>query len=391
MPGCQVLVAKNGNVVYDRSLGKLNPSLSSSEVKGTTLYDLASMSKVCGTLAALMKTYDIGLWELDDPLKKYIPELKEKSLGDVTMKQLLYHESGLPPMLSIFSLVVDTATYEGDPIKYRCIEPYTIKIQDGVYGNRNAKLRNDLYSSDKSEKYYLPVAKGIYASDSARIMIMDAIYDIEPKSKKSFVYSDLNFCLLMKVNENITGIPHDQFLEEEILNPLGMWRTGYNPVEFYEISEVAPTEKDNFLRKQHVQGYVHDETAAFSGGVQGSAGLFSNTADLVKLFQTWLNGGKYGDIRLFSEETVKLFTGRKSPTCDRLLGFDMLTTKTDWGVSPRTFGHTGFTGTCVWIDPDKELIYIFLSNRVNPTRSNKAFTRYNPRYSVLKEIYDSMK
>lgn len=195
----------------------------------------------------------------------------------------------------------------------------------------------------------------------------------------------------MKVNENITGIPHDQFLEEEILNPLGMWRTGYNPVEFYEISEVAPTEKDNFLRKQHVQGYVHDETAAFSGGVQGNAGLFSNTADLVKLFQTWLNGGKYGDIRLYSEETVKLFTGRKSPTCDRLLGFDMLTTKTDWGVSPRTFGHTGFTGTCVWIDPDKELIYIFLSNRVNPTRSNKAFTRYNPRYSVLKEIYDSMK
>lgn len=391
MPGCQVLVAKNGNVVYDRSLGKLNPTRTSSEVKGTTLYDLASMSKVCGTLAALMKTYDIGLWELDDPLKKYIPELKEKSLGDVTMKQLLYHESGLPPMLSIFSLVLDTATYEGDPIKYRCIEPYTIKIQDGVYGNRNAKLRNDLYSSEKSEKYYLPVAKGIYASDSARIMIMDAIYDIEPKSKKSFVYSDLNFCLLMKVNENITGIPHDQFLEEEILNPLGMWRTGYNPAEFYEISEVAPTEKDNFLRKQHVQGYVHDETAAFSGGVQGNAGLFSNTADLVKLFQTWLNGGKYGDIRLFSEETVKLFTGRKSPTCDRLLGFDMLTTKTDWGVSPRTFGHTGFTGTCVWIDPDKELIYIFLSNRVNPTRSNKAFTRYNPRYSVLKEIYDSMK
>ena len=307
------------------------------------------------------------------------------------MKQLLYHESGLPPMLSIFSLVLDTATYEGDPIKYRCIEPYTIKIQDGVYGNRNAKLRNALYSSEKSEKEYLPVEKGIYASDSARIMIMDAIYDIEPKSKKSFVYSDLNFCLLMKANENITGTPHDQFLEEEILNPLGMWRTGYNPAEFYEISEDAPTEKDNFLRKQQVQGYVHDETAAFSGGVQGNAGLFSNTADLVKLFQTWLNGGKYGDIRLFSEETVKLFTGRKSPTCDRLLGFDMLTTKTDWGVSPRTFGHTGFTGTCVWIDPDKELIYIFLSNRVNPTRSNKAFTRYNPRYAVLKKIYDSMK
>jgi len=391
MPGCQVLVAKDGMVVFDGAFGKLDSNGKSGAVEEETIYDIASMSKVCGTLAALMKSYDMGLWKLNDRIEKFIPELKDKSLGAVTMKQLLYHQSGLPAMLNIFKTVLDTATYDNNPISYKYGAPYTVKIQDGVYGDKYAKLRKDVYSNTKDEKFCFPVAEGIFASDSARSVIMDAIYDLEPSPRKKYVYSDLNFCLLMQINENITGVPHVQFLEKYVLDPLGMWNTGYRPLEFQDIAKIAPTEIDNYLRKQHIHGFVHDETAAFSGGVQGNSGMFSNVDDLVRLFQTWLNGGEYGGVRIFKPETVALFTGEKSPTCDRFLGFDMLTTKKDWGVSERTYGHTGFTGTCFWIDPDNKLIYIFLSNRVNPSRTNKAFTHYNPRYNALKAVYDSMK
>ncbi len=390
MPGCQVLVARDGQIVIDKCYGRLSSAESSGKVTEKSVYDLASMSKTCGTLAALMVTYDRGLWKLDDKVSKFIPATDTLAVGDITMRELLYHQSGLPPMLNIYKVVLDTATYEGEPMKYKKVDPYTIKVQKGVYGNRNARLRSDLYSATPSDKYNQPVAKGIYASDSARIVIMDEIYRIVPGAKK-YRYSDLNFCLLMEIQERITGVPHEEFLRAEVLEPLNMHHTGYRPTEFIGIGDIAATEYDNYLRKQHIRGYVHDETAAFSGGVQGNAGLFSNVNDLVKLFQTWLNGGTYGGKRIFSKETVDLFTVTKSPDCARTLGFDMLTDKTDWGVSDKTYGHTGFTGTCFWIDPENDLIYIFLSNRVDPTRDNSAFTKFNPRYTVLKEIYGSMK
>lgn len=390
MPGCQVLVARDGMIVYDRAFGSMNPGGKGGKVDEETIYDLASMSKVCGTLAALMKSYDMGLWELDDEIGKFIPEIEDRPLGKVTMRQLLHHQSGLPAILNIYKAVLDTATYVDTPIRYKYGEPYTVKVQDGVYGDRNARLRGDVYSTERNDVYHIPVADGIYASDSARTVIMNLIYDLVPADGSRYVYSDLNFCLLMQINENITGVPHDVFLEEHVLDPLGMWKTGYRPLMFIDEDKIAPTEVDTYLRKQHIRGYVHDEIAAFSGGIQGNAGLFSNVDDLIKLFQTWLNGGEYGGVRIFKPETVALFTGTKSRGYDRLLGFDMLTTKTDWGVSPRTYGHTGFTGTCFWIDPDSGVIYIFLSNRVNPSRSNSAFSRLNPRYNALRAVYESI-
>lgn len=386
-----MLVAKDGKIIVDKFYGTLDRAKGSAKVDDETIYDLASMSKVCGTLSALMKTYDKGKWKLDDKIEKFIPELKDKPLGKVTMQQLLYHQSGLPAMLNVFKLVLDTATYEGDnPIKYKYAPPFTVKIADNVYGHNGAKLRSDLFSTERSKKYHLPVADGIYASDSARIAVMEAIYDIDPKKGNKYVYSDLNFCLLMQIQENITRKPFDEFVEDEVFEPLNMWHTGYNPSEYYDMKHIAPTEVDNYLRKQHVKGYVHDETAAFSGGIQGNAGLFSNVNDLVRLFQTWLDGGSYDGKQIFSPETVELFTSTKSRTADRFLGFDTLTSKRSWGVSSKTYGHTGFTGTCFWIDPDNGLIYIFLSNRVNPSRNNSAFTKINPRYSILQEVYKAL-
>lgn len=392
MPGCQILVAKDGNVIVDKSYGVVDKgSGAAQKVNCNTIYDLASMSKAFGTLAALMKTYDDGLWKFDDKVGKFIPETKNLPVGNLTMRQLLYHKSGLPAGLNLFKLLLDTATYSGDPIKYKSVAPYTIKIQKGVYGHKDAKLRKDLFATEKSDSFPLPVAEGIYASPAARDTIMAAIYKLEPKAQKSYLYSDLNFCLLMKILDNITGRPMDEYLEENVYVPLGMMHTFYTPYDDYPIAEIAPTETDNFMRKQHIRGYVHDETAAFSGGLQGNAGLFSNVDDLSRLCQTWLNGGSYGGVQIFKPETVKLFTGSKAPDCDRFPGFDNLVSKKQWGVSEKTYGHTGFTGTCFWIDPENGIVYIFLSNRVNPSRDNSAFTKFNPRYNVLKEVYGAIK
>lgn len=392
MPGCQILVAKDGNVVINKSYGLLGRGeRNSNKVEPDCIYDLASMSKVCGTLAALMKTYDDGLWSFEDKVADFIPETADKAVGSLRMEQLLYHKSGLPSGLRMFELLLDTATYTGEPFKYKSTGPYTVKVQKGVYGHRDAKIRRDLYSTVKSDSFPLPVAKGIYASLAARDTIMNRIYAIEPSKNKKYRYSDLNFCLLMKIVENITGQSMDSYLDENVYGPLGMNHTFYTPLEYYPLDKIVPTETDNFLRRQQVRGYVHDETAAFSGGLQGNAGLFSNVDDLSRLCQTWLNGGVYAGIEIFKPETVELFTTAKANDCDRFPGFDNLVSKKDWGVSESTYGHTGFTGTCFWIDSENGIVYIFLSNRVHPSRDNSAFTKFNPRYSVLKEVYDAIK
>ena len=175
---------------------------------------------------------------------------------------------------------------------------------------------------------------------------------------------------------------------------MGATRTAYQPLERFSVNEIAATETDNFLRRQHLAGYVHDETAAFSGGVQGNAGLFSTAGDIAKLCQMWLNGGVYGGDRILSESTVKLFTTTHSRSGSRGLGFDMLRRNKSLD-SPRaaatTYGHTGFTGTCFWVDPERDLIYVFLSNRVNPSRDNSAWSRMNPRGAVLRAVYDALR
>lgn len=387
MPGCQILVAKDGEVVIDRAFGKLTAG--STAVDRQTLYDLASMTKTIATLAALMKSYDEGKWTLGDSIYKFIPELKDLPLGKVTMEQLLYHRSGLKPGIDIYAFALDSASYTGKPLAWAYKEPYTVKISNGVYLNKNARLRSDLFSDTKSEKYHLPVADGIWASDSARVLLLEEIYKTNLKDK-TYRYSDLNFCLLMQIQENITGKPMDEYLEEEIYRPLGMRSTGYFPSLSRDMSNIASTENDRGLRKQHLKGYVHDETAAFSGGLQGNAGLFSTAEDIAKLCQTWLDGGEYAGTRIYGEETVSKFTNARDRRSDRALGFDRLNTTKIKGASKNVYGHTGFTGTCFWIDPENNLVYVFLSNRVNPTRDNKAWSATNPRIAVLKAVYNAM-
>ncbi|MDE7153681.1 MAG: serine hydrolase, partial [Muribaculaceae bacterium] len=203
-------------------------------------------------------------------------------------------------------------------------------------------------------------------------------------------------CLLMQMEENVTGKGHNDWIHDSIFAPLGANRVTYRPLEKFKPTEIASTEKDTYLRKQTLCGYVHDELANFSGGVQGNAGLFGTATDLAKLCQMWLNGGTYGDARILSPETVKLFTTSKSPTCRRGLGFDKPDTEnpdnspTCEEATAATYGHLGFTGTVFWVDPDNELIFIFLNNRVNPTRDNKAFSGMNIRPELFSTVYKNM-
>ncbi len=393
-PGCQVLIAKSGNIIFNKNYGYTDQA-KTRKVNDSTLYDLASVSKIAGTLPGLMLAYDEGLYRLDEPAKKYVPELETHGKEKITVRELLLHESGLPAAINLSKFMMDTASYTGKLIAYRQRGDNTLKIAKGVYANRNARLRRDITSKTSSESFDKPVTDCLYVSDATVDSIMEQIYSVNTRENKNYLYSDLNFALLMNMEQNLTGRPHEKFVEEGVFRPLGAIHTLYRPLSRFNQANIAPTENDRFMRKQSIKGYVHDELAAFSGGVQGNAGLFSTAGDLAKLCQMWLNGGSYGGKQIMSENTVKTFTATRSDKSRRKLGFDGPDTTnpdktpTSKYADPSTYGHIGFTGTCIWVDPKNELIYIFLSNRIHPTRDNSAFSRLNIRPAIMDAVYEA--
>lgn len=391
-PGCQVVVARRGEVIHSKAYGK-KATGGTEPVTPTTLYDIASMTKATATLGGVMKAYDEQLFALDDKLSDYVPGMDTPDKRDLRVSEFLFHESGMPAVIPINKIFMDTATYSGALTRGRARAPYTIKIGRGVYGNANARLRRDLTSASKTDEFPVEIAKGLYGIADVRDTVMNRIYQAPLRASKRYFYSCLNFCLLMEMEENLTGVSHEEWVEQQLFKPLGATRTLFRPTRRFAASEIAPTERDPFLRHQTLRGYVHDEIAAFSGGVQGNAGLFSTATDIAKYAQMLLNRGEFAGKRILSEATVDRFTTARSNSGLRALGFDLLTSQKgldDGGPSDATYGHTGFTGTCFWIDPDNDLLFVFLSNRVNPSRDNPAFTRLNPRQAIINAIYDSL-
>lgn len=395
-PGCQVLVAKGGNVVIDKSYGTLD-YLHNAPVTDGTIYDLASVSKATGTLPGVMAAFDDRLFSLDDRVSRYIPGLRNKDKEGITVRQLLYHESGMPASLNMFQTMMDTASYSGPLISARRTAANPIKIANKAYGNSSARLRSDITSPRRTPATPIEASKGVFVGKAAYDTIMSRIYNAKMRPGNKYNYSCLNFALLMDMEQRLTGIEHDRWVALRIFAPLGMSHTVYRPLENgFTAGDIAPTEHDAFLRRQTLRGYVHDELANMSGGVQGNAGLFSTADDLAKLCQMWLNGGTYGGVQVLSQPTVKLFTADKSPTCRRGLGFDKpdvdkpQSSPTTELASPSTFGHLGFTGTCLWVDPENDLIFIFLTNRVNPSRDNAAFSKLNIRPRLFEQVYRSL-
>lgn len=394
-PGCQVIVARHGKVVYKGSFGTIDYG-SKVKVDDYTLYDLASVSKATGTISGVMKAFDDGKFRLDDKASEYIPGLRDGDKEDITFRDLLYHETGMPASLNMWYMMMDPNSYSGTLIAGAQDASHTIKIMNGAWGHKDAKLRTDILSPVKTDKLNIAIADGIWGGRVTYDSIMNRMYHAK-LGKKKYLYSCCNFSLLADAVQRMTHSPLNYYVNNYIFAPLGAYHTMYRPLTRFSRDEIDYTEVDTYLRRQHMHGYVHDELAAFSGGVQGNAGLFSNANDLAKLFQMWLNGGTYGGVRLLKASTVETFTTQKSPNSHRGLGFDKPVvgnpdaSNTCAEATPETYGHTGFTGTCFWVDPKNDMIYIFLSNRVSPTRNNPNFGRISARSHIQSLIYKAIR
>ena len=394
-PGCQVIVARHGKVVYKGSFGAIdynNPV----KVDDNTLFGLASVSKATGTISGVMKAFDDGKFRLDDKASEYIPGLRDSDKEDITFRDLLYHETGMPASLNMWYMMMDDKSYTGDLIAGAEDATHTIKIMNGAWGHKDAKMRTDILSPVKTDKFNIAIADGLWGGRVTYDSIMNRMYHAK-LGKKRYLYSCCNFSLLADAVQRMTHSPLNYYVNNYIFAPLGAYHTMYRPLSKFTRDEIAYTEKDTYLRRQHIHGYVHDELAAFSGGVQGNAGLFSNANDLAKLLQMWLNGGTYGGVRLLKASTVETFTTQKSPNSHRGLGFDKPVvgdpdaSNTCAEATPETFGHTGFTGTCFWVDPKNDMFYIFLSNRVCPTRNNPNFGRISARSHIQSLIFKAIR
>ena len=392
-PGCQILVVKDGVAIYEREFGKLSYG-DSPGVTNETAYDLASVTKASATLPAIMKLYDEKKIALQNPVGKFVKAAKGSALENTSIRSLLLHESGTVSFLPYYKVVIDEDSYSGDLFGARS-NTYHARYA-GAWGRTDYSFKPGMISSKPSEEFYHPVARNMYASDKAQDSLLREIIYTPLQRRGRYRYSCLNFMLLKEVVENITGTDLNTYTQKNFYDKLGATSTTFQPLKYMSIDKIPATENDPFFRQQHIRGYVHDEGAALFGGISGNAGLFSNANDLAKLYQMWLNEGEYGGKRFLSKETVKLFTTTKSSVSRRGLGFDKPDPKNTRSnpVSPgtplSTYGHTGYTGTCFWVDPTNNIIYIFLSNRVNPSRSPNRLSSLEIRERIQEVIYNSL-
>lgn len=371
-PGAVVLAIQNGEIKYHKAFGYYEFDKGSKPVTLESIYDLASVTKTSATTVALMKLYEEKKLRLDQTLGDFLPFVRGTDKADLTIKDVLLHQAGLNPYISFYKTTIDEKT--GQPFP-------------------------EYYSNQPDSLYSIPVARDVWLRKDYNDTMLQIIAASKLGPKNKYVYSDNDFILLGKIVEAITGTTLDQYVRKTFYEPMGMTTTGFNPWRRFGIERVVPTEEEKYFRRQLLRGYVHDEGAAMFGGVSGHAGLFSNAYDLSMLYQMLLNGGELNGQRFLKQETIDLFTAYHSDISRRGLGFDKpekdnAKRKDPYPsalASPRTFGHTGFTGTCVWVDPEAGLVYIFLSNRVYNTRGNNLLGQLSIRGKIQDAIYEALK
>lgn len=367
-PGCVVLAVHKGEIIYHKAFGNYEYDRSSPSMSPESIFDLASVTKVSATTVSVMKLYEQGKIKLDAKLKDYLPWVKNTNKEDLKIEDILLHQAGLVPFIAFYKETIDGAT-----------------------GNPNS----DIYVKKAQKGYGVRVAENLYMRNDWQDTMLYRILKSPLTAKNKYVYSDNDFIFLGKIVEEITGMTLDQYVQKNFYDRIGMYSTGFKPRNRFQLECLVPTETDNYFRQQTTRGDVHDEGASMFGGVAGHAGLFSNAYDLSLLYQMLLNGGELNGERYLHPETVKLFTSYNSKVSRRGLGFDK--PEKDNAIrkdpypaslaSSETFGHTGFTGTCVWVDPKYDLVYIFLSNRVYPTRDNGKLSNMGIRGKIQDAIY----
>jgi len=365
-PGCQVLIAKNGNVFYRKAFGATDYLLNRA-VKENDLYDLASITKVAATTLAVMKLFDQGIINFDDPLSKTLKYLENSNKKKITIREVMTHQAGLAAWI-----------------------PFYKKTMLNGYPDTT------IYSKDFSEAFPFTVAESMYLRKDYRQIILDSIVSSPLSEKKVYRYSDLGFILMQQFVEQITGKSLDQYMEEQFYKPLGLHTLTFHPRNRFPLSRIIPTENDSVFRHQLIQGDVHDPAAAMLGGVAGHAGLFGTSNDMAVLMQMLLQDGSYGGVQFIKPETVALFTRRQYKDNRRGLGFDkpqLIPSEPGPAceeASANSFGHTGFTGTYIWADPDNELIIVFLSNRVNPDAEPNTLAQLGIRTQIQEALYKAL-
>lgn len=372
-PGCQVLVARHGKVIFHKCYGSLSYD-AKEPLTPAHLYDLASVTKVSGPLPALIRLAGEGKLNLDGKMSDYLPFLRNSNKEQLLIRDVLTHQARLPAVIPLW-----TSRLARDP-----------------------ELRKKVFTDHPSSRPSVRVSSHLWMEKRYIDTMYQEIARIPLLKNKKYLYTCMGFMMWPPVIAKITGRPYEQYLQETIYKPLGATTLTYNPYLHFPISRIVPTETDDYFRMETLRGFVHDEGAAMLGGISGNAGLFGTANDLAKLFQLYLWKGYYGGERFFPAKTLEEFT-RVQFTGNgnrRGLGFDKPqldrnpTSPTDIypapGASPSSFGHSGFTGTFVWADPDQELLFIFLSNRVHPSRDNNLISHLGIRNLMLQALYDAI-
>lgn len=366
-PGCQVLALKNGQVVYKKNYGSFSYG-SNTPVTDKTLYDIASVTKLAATTLAVMKLYEQGKLDLNRTLGDYLPWTSTSDKAGLKISNILLHQAGMKAWIPFYKSTIDST---GNP-------------------------DHNIYAAFKSGKFTVPVASGMFMNQNYVDTVWKEILASPLTYPAGYVYSDLDFLFLQKVVESIAKMPLDEYVSKNFYEPLGLKNIVFNPWKLNWQQRCAPTERDNYFRFQFLQGYVHDMASAMLGGVTGHAGLFSNAEDLAVIMQMLANGGTYRGKKIFNPETVSLFTGYRSGLSRRGYGFDKPEKNSGDGgpasnyCSKGAFGHQGFTGTCVWADPDKGVVFVFLSNRINPSADNGLINKLGVRVVAQDYIYKAL-
>ncbi|MCU0407554.1 MAG: serine hydrolase [Bacteroidales bacterium] len=372
-PGCEVIVARKGKVVFHKTYG-YHTYDNRTRVEAGDLYDFASVTKISSTLAGLMLLDGEGKFSPEATLGSYLPYFRRSNKENMLMKDMLAHQAGLTAWIPFWRSTV----------------------------KENGEFKRRTFDSEESAKYPLKVAQGLYMHKNYRDKIFKQMKE-SPVGENKYLYSDLTFIISTGIIDRQTGMQWTDFVTERIYREIGAGTLVFNPYLRYPLSRIVPTEYDSLFRKQLLHGTVHDEGAAMLGGISGHAGLFGTANDLMKLMELYRRMGEYGGEQIISREVLERYTKVQFPENNnrRGLGYDnpslnmeSLSPKQAYpttGASPESFGHSGYTGTFVWVDPKYEISYVFLSNRVYPTRNNNLLSDMNIRTNILQAIYDSIK
>ena len=397
-PGCQIMVAHKGRIIHEKAYG-YHTYDKKVKVKTSDLYDLASVTKIAASLPVLMQLVDEGRIDIDGQLGDYMKSARGTNKDTLVLKKILAHEARLLPWKPFHREAVDTTRLRKDLFSRDSSKLYRIKVGNHLYINKNYKFRKKFFKNKASNEYPTQIAENLFVREGYSDTIYNQILSTDYREANGYKYSDLGFILLKKLLDEHLSCSMDAFVKKNIYQMIGAGTLGYHPRNRFSLARITPTQNDTFFRKQLIKGFVQDPTAAMLGGVAGHAGVFGSAGDLGKLMQMYLQKGTYGGVSFFSPQTVERFTSRAYPEGKnrRGVGFDKpFLDRTNNGgptttkASLNSFGHTGFTGTMVWVDPDYDLVYVFLSNRVYPDDWNTKLMKMDVRTKIQECLYDAI-